>query len=85
VANAVSDGLDEVSSERTIHLELLLKEMKYFSAELNQARHTSTSGSQKLNNLDNSVCSTAAKQHATDKTCDPRAKSMIICFGVFRQ
>jgi hypothetical protein len=38
VANALSDGLDEVSSERTIHLELLLKEMEYFSAELNQTQ-----------------------------------------------
>jgi hypothetical protein len=38
-----------------------------------------------LNNLDNSVCSTAARQHATGKTCDPRAKSIIMCFEVFRQ
>jgi hypothetical protein len=38
VANAVSDGLDGVSSARTVHLELLLKEKKYFSAELNLAQ-----------------------------------------------
>ena len=61
MANAVSDGLDEVSSERAVHLELLLKEKKY------------------------SICSTAARQHATGKTCDPRTKSIIMCFEVFRQ
>ena len=38
MANAVSDGLDEVSSERTVYLELLLKEKKYFPAELNLAQ-----------------------------------------------
>jgi hypothetical protein len=78
VANAVRDGLDEASSERTVRLELLLREKKYFS-------DSSTSGLQQLNNRDNSLCSTAAWQHAAGKTCDPRAKSIIICFGVFLQ
>jgi hypothetical protein len=56
----------------------LLREKKYFS-------DSSTSGLQQLNNRDNSLCSTAAWQHAAGKTCDPRAKSIIICFGVFLQ
>jgi hypothetical protein len=85
VANAVSDGLDEVSSERTVYLELLLKEKKYFPAELNLAQAQLNERLAAVNKLDNSTCSTAARQHATDRTCDPRAKSIIICFVVFRQ
>jgi hypothetical protein len=38
VANAVSDGLDQVSSERTVHLELLLRGKKYLSVERNLAQ-----------------------------------------------
>jgi hypothetical protein len=54
---------------------LLLKEKKYFSAELDLAQaQLNERRLQQLNNLDNSICSTTARQHATGKACEPRAK-----------
>jgi len=64
-----------VSSERTIHLELLLKGKRYLSAEPNLAQAQFNERLAAVNNLDNSICSTAARQqHATGKACEPRAK-----------